>query len=77
MRLIHVSKVKVVAFGLFYVKKHFFKREESNHLICRNQKIFNDINFRVDLENKHEECPKHYKNFIKAFANVLDPRAPR
>ena len=31
----------------------------------------------MDLENKLEECPKHYKNFEKTFVNVLDAHAPR
>ena len=28
----------------------------------------------MDLENK---CPKHYENFEKTFANVLEAHAPR
>ena len=35
------------------------------------------MNFRTDLENKLEESPKHYDNFEKTFANVLDAHAPR
>ena len=35
------------------------------------------MNFRKDLENKLEECPKHYENFEKIFVNVLDAHAPR
>ena len=35
------------------------------------------MNFRTDLENKLEECPKHYENFEKTFVNVLDAHAPR
>ena len=35
------------------------------------------MNFRKDLENKLEECSKHYENFEKSFANVLDAHAPR
>ena len=31
----------------------------------------------MDLENKLEECPKHYENFEEKFANVLDANAPR
>ena len=31
----------------------------------------------MDLENKLEECPKHYESFEKTFANVLDAHAPR
>ena len=31
----------------------------------------------MDLENKLEECPKHYENFEKTFVNVLDAHAPR
>ena len=31
----------------------------------------------MDLENKPEKCPKHYKNFEKTFANVLDAHTPR
>ena len=54
-----------------------FKREESKHFIYRNYKNFNDLNFRKDLENKLEDCSKHYENFEKAFVNVLDAHAPR
>ena len=54
-----------------------FKREESKHFIYHDYKNFNDMNFRKDLENKPEECPKHYENFEKAFVNVLDAHAPR
>ena len=31
----------------------------------------------MDLENKLEECPKHYENFEKAFVNALYAHAPR
>ena len=31
----------------------------------------------MDLESKLEEYPKHYENFEKSFANVLDAHAPR
>ena len=31
----------------------------------------------MDLENKLEECPRHYENFEKAFVNVLHAHAPR
>ena len=54
-----------------------FKREESKHFIYRDHKNFNDMNFRKDLENKLEECPKHYENFETTFVNVLDAHAPR
>ena len=54
-----------------------FKREESKHSIYRDYKNFNDMNFHKDLENKLEECPKHYENFEKTFVNVLDVHAPR
>ena len=57
--------------------KTCFKREESKHLIYRDYKNFNDINIRMDLENKLQECPKHYENFEKVFAIVLDAHAPR
>ena len=30
----------------------------------------------MDLENKLEECPKHYENLEKTFVNVLDAHAP-
>ena len=35
------------------------------------------MNFRKDLENKLEECPKHYEDFGKTFVNVLNAHAPR
>ena len=54
-----------------------FKREESKYFIYRDYKNFNDMNFRKELENKLEECPKHYENFEKTFVNVLDVHAPR
>ena len=57
--------------------KTCFKREESKYFIYRDWKNFNDINFRVNLQNKLEECPKHYKNFEKTFVNVLDAHTPR
>ena len=31
----------------------------------------------MDLENKTEECPKHYQNFEKTSVKVLDAHAPR
>ena len=31
----------------------------------RDYKNFNDADFCMDLENKLEECPKHYENFEK------------
>ena len=31
----------------------------------------------MDLENKLEECPKHYEHFEKTFLNVLDAHAPK
>ena len=31
----------------------------------------------MNLENKLDECPKHYENFVKKFANVLDAHAQR
>ena len=57
--------------------KTCFKREESKIFIYRDYKNFNDTDFRMDLENKLEECPKHYENFEKTFVNVLDAHAPR
>ena len=54
-----------------------FKREESKRFIYRDYKNFNDIDFRMDLENKLEKCPKHYKNFEKTFVSVSDAHAPR
>ena len=57
--------------------KTCFKREESKHFIYRHYKHFNDISFPMDLENKLEECPKHYQNFEKTFVNVLDAHAAR
>ena len=57
--------------------KTCFKREESKHFIYHDYKNFNDINFRIELENKLEECPKHYEHFENTFANILDSHAPR
>ena len=62
---------------VYSMLKTRFKREESKDFIYRNYKNFSDMNFRKDLENKLEECPKHYENFEKAFVNVLDAHAPR
>ena len=31
----------------------------------------------MDLENKLEECPKHYKKLKRTFANVLDAHTLR
>ena len=62
---------------VYSMLKTRFKREESKHFIYRAYKNFNDMNFRKDLENKLEECPKHYENFEKIFVNVLDAHAPR
>ena len=31
----------------------------------------------MDLENKLEECKKHYEKLEKTFVNVLDAHAPR
>ena len=31
----------------------------------------------MDLENRPEECPKHYEKFENTFVNVLDAHAPR
>ena len=52
-------------------------REESKHFIYRDYRNFNYINFHMDLQNKLEECPKHYENFVKIFVNVLDAHAPK
>ena len=57
--------------------KTCFKREESKHFIYRDYKNFNDTDFRIDLENKLEECAKHYENFEKTFLNVFDAHAPK
>ena len=62
---------------VYSMLKTCFKREESKHFIYRDYKNFNDTDFRMDLENKLEECPKHYENFEKTFVNVLDAHAPR
>ena len=35
------------------------------------------MNFRTDLENRLEECPKHNETFEKTSVNVLDAHAPR
>ena len=62
---------------VYSMLKTRFKREESNHFIYRDYRNFNDMNFRKDLKNKLEECPKHYEIFEKTFANVLDAHTPR
>ena len=62
---------------VYSMLKICFKREESKNFIYRDYKNFNDADFRMDLENKLEECPKHYENFEKTFVNVLDAHAPR
>ena len=62
---------------VYFMSKTCFKRGESKHFIYRDYKNFNEINFRKDLEDKLEECPKHYENFEKTFVNVLDAHAPR
>ena len=62
---------------VYSMLKTCFKREESKIFIYRDYKNFNDTDFRMDLENKLEECPKHYENFEKTFVNVLDAHAPR
>ena len=56
--------------------KTCFKREESKYFIYHDYKNVNDMNFLTDLENKLEECPKHYEDFEKTFVNVLDAHAP-
>ena len=61
---------------VYSMLRTYFKREESKHFIYRDCKTCNDINFRMDLENKLEECPKHYENLEKTFVNVLDAHAP-
>ena len=62
---------------VYSMLKTCFKTEESKHFIYRDYKNLNDIIFCVDLENKLEQCPKHYKNFLKMFVNVLDVHVPR
>ena len=62
---------------VYSMLKTSFKREESKHFIYRDYKNFIDTDFRMDLGDKHEECPKHYKNFEKTFVNVSDAHAPR
>ena len=62
---------------VYSMLKTCFKREESKNFIYRDYKNFNDTDFRMDLENKLEECPKHYENFERTFVNVLDAHAPR
>ena len=62
---------------VYSMLKTCFKREKSKEFIYRDYQNFNDMNFRTDLENKLEECPKHYENFEKTFVNVLDAHAPR
>ena len=62
---------------VYSMLKTCFKREESKHFIYHDYKNFNDVNFCIELENKLEECPKHYENFENTFANILDSHAPR
>ena len=62
---------------VYSMLKTFFKREESKNFIYRDYKNFNDTDFRMDLENKLEECPKHYEHFERTFVNVLDAHALR
>ena len=62
---------------VYSMLKTCFKREESKIFIYRDYKNFNDTDFRMDLENKLEECPEHYENCEKTFVNVLDAHAPR
>ena len=57
-----------------FLKEKNFKRE---HFIYHGFKSFNNINFRMDPENKLEECPKHYENFEKTFVNLLHPHTSR
>ena len=52
---------------VYSMLKTWFKREESKHFIHRDYKTVNDTDFRMDLENKLDECPKHYENFEKTF----------
>ena len=55
--------------------KTCLKREESKHFIYRDYKHLNAINFRMGLENKLEEFPKH-ESFEKTFVSVLNAHAP-
>ena len=57
--------------------KTWFKREESKHFIYWGYKNFNDTEFNMGLENKLEECPKHYEHFEDPFVYVSDAHAPR
>ena len=57
--------------------KTCFKKEESKYFIYREYKNFNGTDFRMDLENNLEECPKCYHNFGKTFVNILDAHSPR
>ena len=51
--------------------KTCFKTEESKHFIYHDFKNFNDINFRMNLENKLDEFPEHYDNFEKTRGGKL------
>ena len=62
---------------VYSMLKTCFKREETKLFIYRNYKNLNDTDFCMDLENKLEECPKHYENFEKTFVNVLDAHPSR
>ena len=62
---------------VYSMLKTCFKREESKHFIYRDYKNFNDTDFRMDLGDKLEKCPKHYENVEKTFVNVSDAHAPR
>ena len=57
--------------------KTCFKREGSKIFIYQDYKNFNETDFCMDVENKLEEYPKHYKNSEKTFVKFLDAHAPR
>ena len=62
---------------VYSILKTCFKREESKHFIYHDYKNFNEINFRMELENKLQEYSKHWKKFKKTFVNVVGLHIPR
>ena len=62
---------------VYFMLKTCFKGEELKHFIYRDFKSVNNPDFRIDLENKLEECPKNYISFEKTFVNFLDAHTPR
>ena len=58
-------------------KREGLQREEPKYFIYCDYNNFNDINLRMNLRNKLEECPTYYENFEYTIANVLDAHVPK